>query len=180
MGPENLPVNEEIRPHQVIVISEEGKNLGVMKREEALRLAGEKGLDLVMVAPREIPVCRLMNYEKYLYQKEKRMKEIGKTHRKNIPKEVKLGIRIGPMDFEIKMNRIREFLSEGRKVRVIIEFRGWRELAHTDQGYEKIQKIKEIFKDLAKVESDVKRDGRRIYMILSSKKEARMPEGKTS
>lgn len=161
-----------------MVIDENNQNLGVLPRDQAIAMAEEKGLDLVMVGPRpDNPVCRFINYEKHLYQQEKKHKEVMKSQRKSTPKEVKMGIRIGPQDFETKMRRAREFLTDGLKVKIVIEFRGWRELAHSDQGYDKIDKIKVLFKEIARIESDVKREGRRIFMILSPRLEAIKPHG---
>jgi translation initiation factor IF-3 len=165
------PVNEGIRAREVLVIDHNGKNLGVMTREAALRIAEDQGLDLVLVAMKNPPVCRLMNYEKYLYQMEKKQREAEATQRRSEPKEVKFGIRIGPKDLETKMARIREFLTEGRKVRIVVWFRGWRELAHADQGRVMLLETQKKLEDMCRVELDIRQDGRKMYMIVSPKKE---------
>ncbi|MHA2611094.1 MAG: translation initiation factor IF-3 [bacterium JZ-2024 1] len=173
MEKDSYPVNEHIRARKVQVISEEGKNLGVLDIKEALNMAYSKGLDLVQVASKEIPVCRIMDYRKFLYQREKKMRDVLKQQRKSAPKEIKLRIRIGPKDLETKMTRLREFLDEGRKVRVVVELRGWREMVHQKQGYELLEQIKQHFLPRAHLEIDIRRDGRRIYMILAPKKGAK-------
>ncbi|MGH8104654.1 MAG: translation initiation factor IF-3, partial [bacterium] len=146
----SAPINYNIRARTVMVIDESNQNLGVLPRDQAIAMAEERGLDLVVVGPRaDNPVCKFMNYEKHLYQQEKKHKEVMKTQRKTTPKEVKLGIRIGPQDFDTKMRRAREFLMDGLKVKIVIEFRGWRELSHSEQGYEKIDKIKGLFREIA-------------------------------
>ncbi|MHA2621613.1 MAG: translation initiation factor IF-3 [bacterium JZ-2024 1] len=165
-------VNEAIRAREMLVIDPKGKNLGVMSREAALKMAEELGLDLVLVAMKTPPVCRLMNYEKYLYQMEKKQREAEATQRRSEPKEVKFGIRIGPKDLETKLHKIREFLMDGRKVRVVVWFKGWRELVHADQGRVLLQETQKKLEDLSRVEVDIRQDGRKMYMIVSPKKEA--------
>lgn len=172
MSQSPYPVNEAIRAPEVLVIDPSGKNLGVMNTEAALKLAEDMGLDLVMVAMKNPPVCRLVNYEKYLYQLEKRQREAEAIHRRAEPKEVKFGIRIGPKDLETKVQKIREFLLDGRKVRVVIWFRGWRELAHSDQGRVMLLETQKKLEDIARLEVDIRQDGRKMYMILIPKKEA--------
>ncbi len=168
----NYPVNEQIRARKVQVISEEGKNLGVLDQKEALQLAYKKDLDLVQVVDREVPVCRIMDYRKFLYQRERKMRDVLKQQRKSSPKEIKLRIRIGPRDLETKLGRVAEFLQEGRKVRVVVELRGWREMAHQDQAYGILNQIKGKFLPKAHLEMDIRKDGRRYYIILAPRKGA--------
>lgn len=172
MSQTHNPVNEAIRAREVLVIDSNGKNLGVMSREAALKIAEEKGLDLVLMAMKNPPVCRLMNYEKYLYQLEKKQREAEASQRRSEPKEVKFGIRIGPKDLETKIGKIREFLTSGRKVRIVVWFKGWREMAHADQGRTLLQETLKKLEDLCRVELDIRQDGRKMYTIVSPKKEA--------
>ncbi len=164
-------VNEMIRAPEVLVIDENGKNLGVMARDSAIQLARQRGLDLVQVAQQQPPVCKFMNYEKYVYQLEKKQRELQRQQRRSEPKEVKFGIRISEKDLETKLKRVEEFLRDGRKVRVVIWFRGWRERAHHQQGRRMLEMVKEKMARLARVETDIRHDGSRMYIMLAPRQE---------
>jgi translation initiation factor IF-3 len=163
-------VNERIRAREIRVIDDEGKQLGIMPPFEALKLARSRGLDLVEVAPTaNPPVCRIINYGKYLYQLSKRQHEARK-HQKSIElKEVKLRPRTSVHDFETKRNRVREFLQEGAKVKVTIMFRG-REMAHRDLGFKMLERLIDEVGEVGQVETRPRLEGPNLTAILAAKK----------
>jgi translation initiation factor IF-3 len=158
------------------VIDEEGNQLGIMPPFEALKMAKSQGLDLVEVAPTaNPPVCRIINYGKYLYQLSKRQHEARK-HQKSIGlKEVKMRPRTSTHDFETKRNKVLDFLQEGAKVKVTIMFRG-REMAHRDLGFNMIERFIQEVGDAGQVEARPRLEGPNLTTILAPKKAA----GKTT
>ena len=152
------------------MIDEEGKQLGIMPPFEALKVARGKGLDLVEVAPAaNPPVCRIINYGKYLYQLSKRQHEARK-HQKSIElKEVKFRPRTSEHDFEVKRNRIVRFLQEGSKVKATIMFRG-RELAHREIGMQMMVRLIEEVSEVGQVETHPRQEGPNLTGILAPKK----------
>ncbi len=164
--------NERIRAREIRVIDEEGKQLGIMAPFEALKLARNQGLDLVEVAPTaNPPVCRIINYGKYLYQQNKRQHEARK-HQKSIElKEVKFRPRTSEHDFQVKRNRIVGFLKEGNKVKATVMFRG-RENAHRDIGYHMIERLIQEVSETGQVESRPRQEGPFLTAILAPKKVA--------
>ena len=163
-------MNEGITARQVRVIDEAGNQLGIMSPQDALRDAFERGLDLVEVAPNAVPsVCRIMDYGKYKYQQSKRMKESRKHQHVVIVKEVKYRPKIDDHDFDYKTNHVREFLTEGNKVKVTVTFRG-REMAHPEFGQEILARVLEATKDLSSDQIDpktVRLEGRSMIVVLS-------------
>jgi translation initiation factor IF-3 len=165
-------VNERIRAKEIRVIDEEGKQVGIMPPFEALKMARGQGLDLVEVAPTaNPPVCRIINYGKYLYQLSKRQHEARK-HQKSIGlKEVKMRPRTSTHDFETKRNKVLEFLQEGAKVKVTIMFRG-REMAHRDLGFNMLERLIHDVGDAGQVEARPRLEGPNLTSILAPKKAA--------
>ncbi len=165
-------VNERIRAREIRVIDEEGKQLGIMPPFEALKMARSQGLDLVEVAPTaNPPVCRIINYGKYLYQLSKRQHEARK-HQKSIGlKEVKLRPRTSTHDFETKRNKVIEFLQEGAKVKVTIMFRG-REMAHRDLGFKMMDRLIQDVGEVGQVETRPRLEGPNLSTIIAAKKAA--------
>jgi translation initiation factor IF-3 len=151
-------------------VDDEGKQLGIMPPYEAIKIARERGLDLVEVSPTAAPpVCRIVNYGKYLYQQSKREHEARKNQRSIELKEVKFRPRTGVHDFETKRNQIAHFLEEGSKVKATIMFRG-REMAHRNLGWEMMDRL---FKDLGEsvvVETRPRQEGPNLTAILAPKK----------
>ncbi len=148
----------------MLLIDENGRNLGVVPIQRALDLAQERGLDLVEVAPEHNPVvCKIVDYGKYLYQLEKREKKQKKPAKL---KEVKFTIQTGEHDFRTKLERIREFLEEGSKVRVTVFFKG-RQIIHHDKGRELLSRVAQELRDIAKVDQDPLSKGRTLQMLLS-------------
>jgi len=166
-------INEMIRAPQVRVVDEKGEQLGIMKPEDALRDAEERGLDLVEVAPNADPVvCRIMDYGKYRYQQSKRAKESKKHQHVVTVKEIKYRPKISVHDFDFKTNHVREFLQAGNKVKLTIMFRG-REMAHPEFGRELLARVLDDVKDLVQDEPNLtftRLEGRNMSVVLSPTK----------
>lgn len=167
---DKVRVNEAIHAKQVRVIDEEGNQLGIMSPVDARVEAGNRGLDLVEVAPNATPpVCRIMDYGKYKYQQSKRAKQARKHQHTITIKEVKYRPKIDPHDFEYKTSHVREFLQDGNKVRITITFRG-REMAHPEFGRDLLARIIEATKDLCQEQYDAnaaRLEGRTMSVLLS-------------
>ncbi|MBI4557782.1 MAG: translation initiation factor IF-3 [Candidatus Hydrogenedentes bacterium] len=167
---DRVRVNEMIRARQVRVIDDDGTQLGIMRPDDALRAAEERGLDLVEVAgTASPPVCRIMDFGKFKYQQSKRARESKKHQHTIVIKEVKYRPKIDDHDFDFKTNHVREFLQEGNKVKITIMFRG-REMAHPEFGQELLTRVVEGTKDLAQAEPDprhVRMEGRNMVLMLS-------------
>ena len=162
-------VNERIRAPEVRVIGSDGSQLGIMPTREALRLAAEEMLDLVEVASTATPpVCKIMDYGKYLYTQNKRLAEAKKKQTVVQVKEVKIRPKTDEHDLQVKMRNIRRFLSDKDKAKVTILFRG-REIAYTDRGMKILDRIREELKDEAVVEKPAGMEGRTMVMILAPK-----------
>jgi len=162
-------INWDIRAPEVRVIDPEGKQMGILAVKEAIRIAEERGLDLVEVAPNsQPPVCRIMNYGKYKYQQAKRTHDARKHQTVIHVKEVKLRPRTEEHDFEFKLRHAQRFLSEGNKVKVSVLFRG-REMAYPEHGMELIKRFIEGVKDLMVVEQAPRLEGRNMVTILAPK-----------
>jgi translation initiation factor IF-3 len=163
-------VNERIRAREIRVVDDEGKQLGIMPPYEAIKIARERGLDLVEVSPTaNPPVCRIINYGKYLYQQSKREHEARKNQRSIELKEVKFRPRTGAHDFETKRNQIARFLEEGSKVKATVMFRG-REMAHRNLGWEMMDRLVKDLGELVVVEIRPKQEGPNLTAILAPKK----------
>jgi len=161
------PVNEQIKAREVLLIDENGQKLGVMSREKALEIAASKNLDLVQVSPQEVPVCRIMDYDKYLYAKEKKQRA-GKHHTSTL-KEVRFRPHTDEHDIEIKLSKVKKFLEEGHKVRITIFFKG-REAIFVQEGYKLMERIEKILSDVAKLENKPQLFGRRLIAVFTKKK----------
>lgn len=153
-------------------MDDEGKQLGIMPPWEALKIARERGLDLVEVSPRAAPpVCRIINYGKFLYQQSKRQHDARKHQRSFELKEVKFRPRTGEHDFEVKRNHILRFLGEGSKVKATISFRG-REMAHRDIGWAMMNRLIEGIAEHGTVETRPKQEGPNLTAIIAPKKQS--------
>ena len=145
--------------------------LGVMNTQEAIRLAKQRGMDLVEVSSNaRPPVCKIVDYGKYKYDQKKLKKDVPKKLSRL--KEVKFRVRTEQHDYNIKLGRIESFLEEGHKIRVQLQFRG-RENAHRELGFEKMERIKDDLKTMGNVDQEPKLVGRNVVMVLSP-----LPEGK--
>ncbi len=141
--------------------------MGIVGVEKAMSLAKENDVDLVEVAPNATPpVCRLMDYGKYLYRMKKQERKHKAKQKKHEVKGVRVSLRTDVHDLEVKMKRARKFIEEGNSLKVQLIFRG-REITHFDLAVEKMEYIKEQLKDIAKVDQEPKRQGYNLLMILS-------------
>ncbi|MCS7280731.1 MAG: translation initiation factor IF-3 [Desulfobacterota bacterium] len=162
-----MNVNEKIKAKEVRVVDETGKQLGIMPLSEALRIAREKDLDLVEVAPKsEPPVCKIMDFGKYKYQLAKKAHEAKKKQTIIHVKEMKIGLKIEDHDLNFKIKHIKEFLSEGHKVKVVIVFKG-REIQRVDMGEELANKIIKLVEGVGQVEVKPKLEGKNIVMVFA-------------
>ena len=160
-------INDAIRARQVRVIDDEGEQLGILNIDEALNVAGERGLDLVEVSPNaEPPVCRIMDYGKYKYQQSKKLAEAKKKAARVELKEVKMRPKTETHDFNTKVKHARRFLEEGNKVKVTVMFRA-REQSHPELGLAQLEKFVAAIEDLGAVESAPSRMGRFMHMVVA-------------
>ena len=162
-------VNEMIRVREVRLIDDEGNQKGIVPTLEALKLAKEKDLDLVEVSPNaNPPVCKILDYGKYRFEQEKKLRESKKNQKVLKLKEIRMQPKIGPGDLDTKAKHVQEFLDEGDKVKVTIRFRG-RELAHTELGYEVLNEVLKRLTSAYNIEKPAAMDGRNMSMTISAK-----------
>lgn len=160
-------INSEIRAPKVRVIDKTGEQLGILAIREALAIASQKQLDLVEVAPNaDPPVCRLMDYGKYLYDKQKREREARKAQKQIEVKELRLRPKTDEHDIQVVVKKIRKFSEEGAKIRVRIRFRG-REMQHPEVGRELLERVAKDVSDVTIVESMPLLDGSSMVMVLA-------------
>ncbi len=170
-GPKGLRRNDRIRAPEVRVIGPEGTNLGVMPPRKALQLAQKVGLDLIEISPgAKPPVCRILDFGKFLYEESKKQKDSKTTTTKL--KEVKLRIGIDSHDFETKLRRAEGFLFNGNKVKLSLQFRG-RENEHPELGVERINQARDELSGVSSPDGQARHVGRQVTLILSP-----VPEGK--
>lgn len=170
-GPKGLRRNDRIRASEVRVIGPEGTNLGVMPPKKALELAKKVGLDLIEISPgARPPVCRILDFGKFLYEESKKQKETKQTSTKM--KEVKFRVRIGEHDFETKLRRAEGFLYHGNKVKLTLQFRG-REMEHKNLGIDRVNMARDELVGVATADMDARLVGRQVTMVLSPLPEAK-------
>jgi translation initiation factor IF-3 len=175
---DQVRVNERIRIPSVRVVAEDGSQVGVMSSYEALRLARERGLDLVEVSPQASPpVCRIMDFGKYKYEMAKRAAKARKVQHRIQVKEVKFRPKIDDHDFEFKVNHARAFLNENDKVKFTVMFRG-REVAHSELGRQLLDKAAELLQDIAVLETPPRMEGHTMGMILMPRRGEKPKTGK--
>ncbi|MBL4938169.1 translation initiation factor IF-3 [Clostridium sp. YIM B02515] len=163
-------LNEEIREKEVRVIGSENEQLGVILTKEALRIAEEKELDLVLIAPTaNPPVCKIMDYGKFLYEQSKKEKEARKNQKIVTIKEVRLSPTIEEHDVTIKANNARKFLIDGDKVKVTVRFRG-READYSHVGHGILNSFSSRLEDVCVIEKPAKLEGRNMILILAPKR----------
>jgi len=161
-----LRVNDRIRVPEVRLVGPGGEQVGIVRIEDALRLAAEADLDLVEVAPTaRPPVCRLMDYGKFKYEAAQKARESRRNQTNTIIKEMKLRPKIDPHDYDTKKGHVVRFLKAGDKVKITIMFRG-REQHRPELGYRLLQKLAEDVQDLGVVEAHPRQDGRNMTMVL--------------
>lgn len=166
-----LQLNEEIRDKELRVVSDSGEQLGIMSSVKALKLAEERGLDLVKIAPKaNPPVCKIIDYGKFRFEQAKREKEAKKNQRVTEVKEIRLSLNIDTHDLNTKLTHAKKFIKAGNKIKVSIRFRG-REMGHPEIGYNIMQKFSDELVEVAIVEKPAKLEGRNMLMFLAPKPE---------
>ena len=172
-----IRVNERIRAREIRVIDENGVQLGILAPYEALRVARDRGLDLVEVSPTAVPpVCRIQDYGRYLYEKEKSERAARKKQRVITVKEVKFSVTVDEHDYQTKKNQAVRFLTEGDKVKASLRFRG-RQMAHRELGYKIINRLIQDIGDAGVVEFMPRMEGTILHAILApAKKDAARPK----
>ncbi|MCX7745655.1 MAG: translation initiation factor IF-3 [Clostridia bacterium] len=164
-------INEEIRDKEIRLIDVDGTMIGIISAKEAQKMANSKNLDLVKIAPQAVPpVCRIMDYGKYMFELSKKEKEARKNQKVISIKEVRISPSIEDHDFNFKVKNAYKFLQEGDKVKVSVKFRG-REMHYTSLGEEVLNKFAEAIKDVGIVERKPKLEGKSMIMILNPKQQ---------
>lgn len=162
-------VNEQIRVREVRLIDDEGNQKGIVPTLEALKLAKDKDLDLVEVFPNaNPPVCKILDYGKYRFEQEKKLRDAKKNQKVLKLKEIRMQPKIGSGDLDTKAKHVQEFLNQGDKVKVTIRFRG-RELAHTELGYDVLQEVLKRLTSAYVIEKQPAMDGKFMSMTLAAK-----------
>jgi len=166
---DTIRINNAIVADSVRVIAPDGEQLGIMTVPAALERARDYGMDLVEIAPKATPpVCRIMEYGKFKYEKAKRESAAKKKQSVVVIKEIKFRPKTDEHDFQFKMKHIQRFLGDKDKVKVVVRFRG-REIIHMDKGMEMLNRIRQELADIAVVESEPKSEGRTLIMMLAPK-----------
>lgn len=162
-------INEMIRVREVRLIDDEGSQMGIVPTLEALRMAKDKGLDLVEVSPNaNPPVCKILDFGKYRFEQEKKLRDSKKNQKVLKFKEIRMQPKIGSGDLDTKAKHVQEFLDDGAKVKVTIRFRG-RELAHTDLGFGVLQEVLKRLTSEYVVEKQPAMDGKTMSMTICAK-----------
>lgn len=162
-----MEINGQIRDKEVRVVGDDGSQLGVMSSRDAQRMAEEKDLDLVKIAPQgNPPVVKIMDYGKYKFEQQKKDKEARKNQKVVEIKEIRLSLKIDVGDFNTKLGHATKFLQNGDKVKVSIRFRG-REMAHASRGLDVHRRFAEALAEYATVEKPPKLEGRQMIMFLA-------------
>lgn len=167
-GKHDLRVNDRIRVPKVRLIDQDNNQVGIVGKNEAINMSRAVGLDLVEVAPTsEPPVCRIMDYGKYLYQQKRKMRDSHKKSQTSSTtmKEIRLRPETDAHDLEIKVKHGRQFAEKGHKVQFTIMFRG-RQMLHQEQGYKILEEIRSSLEDITKVERPARMSNRRMTMML--------------
>lgn len=160
-------LNEAITAKEVRLIGPDGETLGIVSSQKALELAYDRGMDLVMMAAQATPpVCKVMDYGKFCFDRDKREKEARKKQQTVELKEIQLSCRIDTHDFETKARHAVRFLTEGNKVRVVMKFKG-REMSHQNIGQEVLEKFRDACAEVGTVEKKPVLDGRFLSMVIS-------------
>ncbi len=168
---DNVLINEQIKFNEVMVIGPNGEKLGVKKIEDARTLANYAGLDLVLMSSSGMPVCKVIDYNKFKYEKTKKEKEAKKRQREqNLElKEYRLSVTIDVHDFETKLKNARSYVEKGHKVKVSVRFKG-RQIAHPELGKDVIVRFADRLSDVGEISELPKLEGRSISLVVAPKK----------
>ena len=170
---DNMLINDQIKAREVLVIGPNGEQVGVKPIQDARTLASYASLDLVLISPNaNPPVCKVMDYNKFRYEKQKKEKEALKKQKANMSelKEYRLSPVIDVGDFETKLRNATKYLEKGDRIKLTIRFKG-RQMAHTELGKEVLERFADRVKDYADIEQKPKLDGRTMTMLLVPKKD---------
>ena len=168
---DDVIMNEMITAKEVRCTSDDGTNHGIIPTAQALALADEMGLDLVLIAPDgKPPVAKIMDYGKFRYQQEKKKKEAKKNQKVIVIKEIKLSVKIAENDVNYKVKHAREFLEEGNHVRFRVFLKG-REMANPQSGIDVLNKIWPMVEDIAVMDKEPKLEGRYVNLLVTPKKD---------
>ncbi len=166
---QELPINEKIRAKEVQLIGDSGEKLGVVDFRQALDMAQEKKLDLVLVSPQaNPPVCKIMNYGKYKFEQAKKEKEAKKKQKVIEVKEIRVTPNIEEHDFSFKAKNARKFIEDGNKLKITVKFRG-REVNNSELGEQVLNRFIETLSDIANVDKAPKLEGKNMFIMLSKK-----------
>ena len=169
----DLPINEQINVSELMVIGPNGEQMGLKQLDDALTLANYAGLDLVLMNAGSSPaVAKIMDYNKYKYEKQKKLKEAQKKQRETNKevKEYRLSVTIDVHDFETRTKNAQGYLEKGHKIKGLVRFKG-RQMAHTELGRDVLIKFADALSDYSDIETEPKMEGRSMYIILAPKKE---------
>jgi translation initiation factor IF-3 len=162
-------VNRDIAVAQVRLIDEQGENLGVVSKDEAIERAEDAGMDLVEISPSaDPPVCKILDYGRFKYQDQKKKNEARKKQKTIDIKEIKMRPNIDTHDYDVKMRSINRFIADGDKVKVTMRFRG-REMVHQELGLKVLDRVRDELDEVAKVEQFPKMEGRQMIMVVAPK-----------
>lgn len=163
-------INERIYASSLRVLDSEGKQIGVMDKNQALNLAKESFLDLVEIAPQaNPPVAKIIDFKKFLYQEEKKKKEEKKNAKSTETKEIRLGPFMSDNDLSVMIKRARDFLSDGDKVRLVVFFSG-RQITHPEFGHQILDKTLQSLSDISKIDRERRLEGRKLITLISPEK----------
>jgi len=166
-------LNHAIRASSLRVIDEDGNQIGVMSKEEAISLAQSKDLDLVEISPNaKPPVAKVVDWGKYNYQKTKQLQKSKKNSKTFEVKQMRFSLKIGDHDLEIKLNKVKKFLDQGHKVKIVIFYRG-RELAHKDIGFSLADKVIEMLGESVVVDQTPQLAGKQLIFVVRSNQNAK-------
>lgn len=162
-------INEAIRAKELRVIGSNGEQIGIVSREEALRLAAEAGVDLVEISPTaNPPVVKIVDWGKYQYQKMKEQQRNRRNNKSGELKQIRMGLKIGANDLDIKLRKVRSFIDDGNKVKIVLFFKG-REMAHTEIGFQLIERVISGLGDSIVLEQKPQMAGRNLSIVVRSK-----------
>lgn len=167
---DDVPINEQINYEEVMVIGPNGEKLGIKPIKDALIVAEYSGLDLVLMSTQGMPVCKLMDYSKFKYEKNKKKKELQKKQREqNLEtKEYRLSVTIDKHDFDTRLRNARSYLEKGHKIKLSLRFKG-RQIAHSDLGKEVLLRFASELEDIGKIIENTKLEGRIMSLLIAPK-----------
>jgi translation initiation factor IF-3 len=162
-------INTQIKSDEVRVLLDDGEQLGVMKTSEAINIAKDRKMDLVEIAPNNIPpVCKIIDYGKFKYQEQKKKNEAKKKQKVIETKEIKIRPGTGEHDYQVKIRSANKFIKEGNTVKFSLRFKG-REMEHSNLGIEMLNRVKDDMLELIRVEMEPKIEGRQAFLVIAPK-----------